>query len=136
MITDWPAIAGLALAAGTAPEKLVSDRRAGIGGTLYIRVADGSLATELQHQEPEVIERINRYFGYPAVARLAMHQGPVSAGARVENIELPSSLAAPGEIDDPQLADMLADVADDGLRGTLDRLSRAVSAANAKSQRS
>jgi len=36
------------------------------------------MATQLQHQEPLIIQRINGYFGYGAIARLAITQGPVA----------------------------------------------------------
>ena len=78
VVTEWPAIVGDALAAETIPERLVFPRGGRAGGTLHIRVG-GAFATELQHLEPLVIERINRHFGYAAVARLAIVQGPIRA---------------------------------------------------------
>ena len=44
--------------------------------TLHVRV-DGGFATELQHLEPVVLDRINTYFGYRAIGRLSMVQGPL-----------------------------------------------------------
>lgn len=40
-----------------------------------MRVAPG-LAPEVQHRSPVIIERINGFFGYRAVARLVLVQGP------------------------------------------------------------
>jgi hypothetical protein len=36
----------------------------------------GASALELQHGEAQVVERINDFFGYPAVARLRLIQAP------------------------------------------------------------
>ena len=79
ILIRWPAIVGAGLARHACPERLTAPRRAG-GGTLRVRV-EGGFATELQHLETEVIERINSYFGYRAVARLALVQGPLPVTA-------------------------------------------------------
>ena len=52
------------------PERLGGD------GTLRLRV-DGPLATELKHLEPQILQRIASYFGYRAVNRLSLIQGPL-----------------------------------------------------------
>ena len=76
VLTDWPVIVGPVLATETRPMKLSFPRSARSNGTLQIRVT-GAYSTELQHLAPLVIERINRYFGYGAVARLTLSQGPI-----------------------------------------------------------
>ncbi|WP_291299376.1 DUF721 domain-containing protein [Elioraea sp.] len=63
---DWPAVVGPALAAVTAPERLVGGAE---GGTLTIR-ASGPVALELTHLAPELIARINGHLGRGAVAQL------------------------------------------------------------------
>ncbi len=46
------------------------------GATLTIRV-EGAFALDLQHRAPQVIDRINGYFGWRCVERLAFKQGPI-----------------------------------------------------------
>ena len=77
ILTDWPAIVGPHLARHTMPEKIAFARGARSAGTLHI-VTESAFAPELQHLEPQVIERINGYFGYGAVARLTIHHGRVT----------------------------------------------------------
>lgn len=72
---DWPAIVGQSLAAETVPIRLTFPKGERQDATLHVRVT-GPMALELQHLAPVVIERINGYFGYRAVARLAMQQAP------------------------------------------------------------
>jgi hypothetical protein len=72
--TDWPYIIGEKWAESTIPEKLVFKPNQRQNGVLYLRV-QGSAAVLLQHIEPEIIERVNAYFGYKAVASLRMLQG-------------------------------------------------------------
>lgn len=78
ILTDWEAIIGPELAADTQPERLAFPREANLGATLHLRAAPG-VALELQHLEPQIIERINRFFGYRAVVRLKMVQAPLAA---------------------------------------------------------
>ena len=61
---DWPAIVGEAVAARSWPERLRPD------GTLRVCVA-GPVAVELQHLEPQILERVAAYYGYRAVTRIA-----------------------------------------------------------------
>ena len=75
---EWPAIVGEAVAASSWPERLGRD------GTLRVCVS-GPTAVELQHLEPQILERIAAYYGYRAVTRIAY----VNRAAR--------TLQAPGE---------------------------------------
>ncbi len=76
IITRWSTIVGNVLADHCLPEQLKFPQGQRVGGTLYIR-ADGAFALELQHLEPQVVERINSYCGFTAVARLAIRQAPL-----------------------------------------------------------
>ncbi|MDP6342402.1 MAG: DciA family protein [Alphaproteobacteria bacterium] len=78
VIARWPAIVGEQLAALTVPEKIVQRRGDAGGAVLHVRVA-GAAAVELQHQAPMLIERINTFYGYHAVDRLQLVQGPLPA---------------------------------------------------------
>ncbi len=75
LVTQWDAVIGSELAAKLSPERISFPRGERRNGTLRLRVAS-AFATEAQHLEPVLIERINAFFGYGAVARLAFIQGP------------------------------------------------------------
>jgi hypothetical protein len=77
VVTQWEQIVGPALARSTTPERIAYPQGERSQGTLHLRVSSASLALELQHLEPQMIERINSHFGYRAVARLRIVQGPV-----------------------------------------------------------
>lgn len=72
LVKQWSAIVGETLAGQCAPQRLVRGP-GGAGGTLHLGVS-GPLALELQHLEPQLLERINGFFGFRAVARLSLHQ--------------------------------------------------------------
>ncbi len=120
LISEWPDIIGAALAAETVPLRIARGAD-GTGGTLHIRVS-GALALELQHLQPQVIERINGYFGYRAISRIALHQGPIRA--RKPAARRPA--ASPSKEDAKVLAAQLNRVSDDELRQALDALGRGV----------
>ena len=123
ILTDWPLVVGPELGARCQPVRLT---RAGdgTGGVLAVHVG-GASALELQHSAPQVIERINGFFGYPAVARLRLIQAPPvrpvkpRAPARARTLAAAELAALEGEV---------ADVGDPDLRIALLALGRTVKA--------
>ena len=118
VVADWAAIVGERLAAHTAPERIVFPPRKRSEGTLRLRVGSSGLALELQHFEPQLIERVNGYFGFPAVGRVQLLHGPVPPRRARRNIlvrsltprekkEISNALA---RIDAPDLAQALEDL--------------------------
>jgi hypothetical protein len=120
VLTDWAAIVGPALAARCQPVKLGRDPE-GRGGILHLRVSS-TAALELQHAAPQLVERINTHFGYPAVARLRLVQAPLRRIARPAAPALrPLSTEEEAEIEAA-----VAGVGDDGLKTALAGLGRAL----------
>jgi hypothetical protein len=113
IVADWPAIVGPDLAAVSLPERLAFPQGARREGTLHVRVA-GALALELQHLEPQVIERINSYFGYRAVARLRIRQAPMPLRRARGPAAAPLDPQAARQVDSA-----VAAVADPALRAAL-----------------
>lgn len=120
LISHWPAVVGPRLAAESMPERLIR-RRDGSGGTLHIRV-DGPMALELQHLEPQVIERLNGFYGYNAIERISLRQAPVTKPSAGETLVRPSPTAA----DARYLDESLDRIADPDLRRALNHLGRNV----------
>lgn len=122
VIADWPAIVGAALAEHVCPLRIAFPRGQRGDGTLHVRAASGAMATRLQHLHPLVLERINGHFGYRAVARLVVTQGPLPSRPR-RVAPAPPALSAEGE---RALEDRLAAVEDPELRAALAGLGRHV----------
>ena len=82
MLENWSAIVGPQLAAMSQPVRL-SRRKSGrdgedtAGGVLTVK-AEGAIALEIQHLAPQIIDRLNSYYGHAAIARLNIIQGPVT----------------------------------------------------------
>lgn len=123
IIGRWPAIVGDLLAQHTAPERLTWPSAESGGATLRIRVAPG-FAPQVQHLAHLIIERINTFFGYRALARLTLVQGPLP---RRTQTRTPKRELLPEER--ARLDELLAGVRDAKLKESLMRLGAALIAA-------
>lgn len=84
VLTRWREIVGPELARLAVPERLSRPPRprksGGAGAVLTVRVA-AAAAVEIQHMAPEILARINGFYGRPVVDRLKLVQGPLPQGA-------------------------------------------------------
>ena len=125
IVTDWRDIVGPFLADATSPDGIKRGGAAGKSegpGTLTVRVA-GPVAIEVQHLAPQIIERVNAYFGYTAVDRLRIVQAPPVA-RKPRRRPRPEPDAATRRAVDEQVSG----VEDDELRAALARLGVAIQA--------
>lgn len=121
ILSDWPLIVGEQFAAVSLPQQLSFPAGKKNGGTLTIHVS-GSWASEVQHMEPYILEKIAAYFGYRAVARIKIVQAPLPPAARnTPSAPLPLPEAAKG-----QLQALTAGIADTALQRSLQLLGEAI----------
>jgi hypothetical protein len=122
LVTRWPDIVGAEIAAHAEPLKLqwqrTHDGEPSEPATLVLRV-EGPAAIEIQHQSNIILERINRFFGWQAVGRLALRQAPLKHRGKATP---PRADPAAAE----RVAATLTEVGDDSLRMALGRLGAAV----------
>ena len=74
IVRDWQLIVGPMLAKVTRPVRIISGNSSEHSGTLVLHVANGSAATEIQHNENFIRDQINTYFGFSAVKRIRLIQ--------------------------------------------------------------
>jgi hypothetical protein len=87
------------------------------GATLVIKV-EGAFALELQHSAPQVIERVNRFFGWRCVEKIVIKQGPVRKQSAP-----PKRPRKPLSVENSlKLNALLADMENETLRASLERL--------------
>src|SRR5262245_52275361 len=127
LLSEWPAVVGEELARFTAPDKVIWPRRSEDGetaspqsawraeGAILVLKVDGPRAIEVQHRAEQILERVNVYFGYRAIAQLRFLQAPLP-NARSE---APAHARAEEPIPDLGLADS-------GLARALGRLSAGI----------
>ncbi len=118
IISRWPEIVGAKLAGASIPESIrfpVGKKQDGVL-TLTVR---GAHAPMMQHIAPEIIERVNRFFGYAAIVKVAIRQGEVAAP--VPRKAPPSIRPVPVD-----LGMSLKGIADPELRAVLESLAAGV----------
>jgi hypothetical protein len=122
VVSRWHEIVGDRYAAVSAPESIRFPQGKRSEGVLTL-VVEGAHAPMMQHVAPVIIERVNRFFGYPAVERVAFRQGIVKVARAKSRAAPPSLRPIPAE-----LGDSLRSIADPELRACLESLARGVAA--------
>ena len=119
LVTRWSEIAGPEISAHSEPLKIQWPRpvegQPQEPATLVLRV-EGPMALEIQHASDVILQRVNRFFGWSAVGRLALRQAPLSRRDRS-----PAS-RAPDPKSVAKVAETLSSVEDEELRAALARL--------------
>jgi hypothetical protein len=123
LVTRWAEIAGPEVAAHSEPLKIQWPRpvegQAQEPATLVLRV-EGPMALEIQHASDVILERVNRFFGWSAVGRLALRQAPLSRSRRAPPSRAPDATSV------AKVAETLTSVEDEELRAALARLGASI----------
>ncbi len=119
VVTRWAEIVGERHARVCMPEAIRFPPGEKTDGILDLVVVPAH-APFISHVTPEIIERVNRFFGYKAVARVKLRQGEVKPPAGVRPATAPPSLR-PIPV---ELGDSLRDIGDAELRQVLESLAR------------
>jgi hypothetical protein len=120
VVSRWSEIVGPRYAGVSTPESIRFPLGRRAEGVLTLEVA-GAHGTMMQHVAPEIIERVNRFFGYPAVARVVIRQMASAPPAPPKRVPPPS--IRPASID---LGESLRTVGDPELRACLASLAGAL----------
>lgn len=118
VVSRWGEIVGQRYAEVSAPESIRFPAGKKAGGTLQLTVMSGH-APMIQHVLPDIMERVNRFFGYAAVAKVAMKQGMVQP--REPERRPPPANLKPIPV---ELGDSLRDIGDPELRAVLESLAQ------------
>jgi hypothetical protein len=114
VVSRWHEIVGERYGQVSLPESIRFPTGKKSGGTLTLLV-EGAHAPLVQHLGPMIIERVNRFFGYEAIARIVFRQGrlpaPAPKRARPQPVPVPK-----------ELGEGLRAVADPELRACLESL--------------
>jgi hypothetical protein len=123
LVTRWAEIAGREIAAHSEPLKMQWPRpvegQPQEPATLVLRV-EGPMALEIQHSADVILQRVNRFFGWSAVGKLAFRQAPLSRARR------PTRPGPPDAKSVAEVAERLGDIEDEQLKSALARLGAAI----------
>ncbi|MGI4733164.1 MAG: DUF721 domain-containing protein [Janthinobacterium lividum] len=128
VVSRWPEIAGPRLAGVSSPESIRFPAGKKADGVLTL-VVRGAHAPMMQHVIPELLERVNRFFGYAAVARITIRQGEVAGSP--PRAAPPSLRPAPSDMQGFELGGSLRTIADPELKAVLESLAAGVAAQSA-----
>ncbi len=121
ILGSWEEMIGPDLARGILPEKLVFEKDKRTHGTLFVKSAGGAFATLFEFQKQRVMERINGFFGYPAVSQIKIRQGYLKITPQV--LEEPRSLT-PAE--EANLRRRVSKIEDEALRNQAYEIGKAI----------
>ena len=114
VVSRWKEIVGDRYGEVSSPESIRFPAGKKSGGTLTLLV-QGAHAPLIQHLGPMIIERVNRFFGYEAVAKVVFRQGKLPAAAPKRARKVPAPLPS-------DLGEGLRAIADPELRACLTSL--------------
>lgn len=120
VLLRWAEIVGEALAPTCRPVRVSYGQR-GLGATLVVK-ADSGRATEVEHLAPRIVERVNQFYGYRAVARVRVTQSGAAPGFAEKQAGFSAAPPAPTGADADRAAALTEGVEDAGLRAALTRL--------------
>jgi hypothetical protein len=127
ILARWADIVGPEIAAHSEPMKInwprvksdAGDTDQGEPATLVLRV-EGPAALEIQHLSAVILERVNRFFGWQAIGRLALRQAPL------RRVKPKMSPPPPDPAVVARIAEGLPEIENDDLRQALGRLGAAI----------
>ena len=120
ILTYWTEIVGEDLALGVLPDKLVFKGNDRTDGTLVVKSAGGAFALLFQHKKDYIIQKINTFFGYPAVKNIRIKQGMLP-------LKMPTCFQPRQELapqDARELKEKLAVIQDKDMQETLFNIGR------------
>lgn len=135
IMSSWETIVGADIARLTRPETIKWPRGArspvdaedggrSAGATLVV-ASDPAFALEVSYRHAEIMDRINRYFGYRAVTQIKVHQVPRTQTAA--SPQRASSLSA-----GPKATAQNAANAGDDIGAALEALGKSIAASSAR----
>ena len=133
IVASWAEIVGERYGTRVQPDRLIWPRRPDLTdpehppepATLVVHT-DGATALLLTHETPQVLERINTFYGWAAIGRIKVLQKPVLA----KQPEKPKSLRPLTNSEEERLAGHVEGVENDRLREALKKLGAQVIARN------
>jgi len=122
LIAEWPSIVGPRMADRTSPFRIVFPHGQRENAVLHLRVAT-AVALDIQHLEPQIVERLNTFFGYKAVAKLKLIHTAMGRAAKPG-----PRLRQLGAAESDAIAAAAATIPDSGLSEALARFGRTLAA--------
>ena len=123
MLAEWPNIAGADIAAKAIPEDLKFSKKNGANQAVLHLAVQSAYALELSYQKNLLIERLNMFFGYPAIKDIKL----IQHSEIMNNKPLPKTPPRPiTEQEDAQIQGLVAGIQENDLQTALKNLGKAI----------
>lgn len=121
IITHWPQIVGERFASLALPEKITFPKGKKGEGTLYLSVTSSS-SLLIHYAQGLILEHVNTFFGYKAIAKLQMSHGFIPV-----QVETTKPIPAPLSQEEKEwIAHQTQNLTDPDLKASLERLGEAI----------
>lgn len=127
LLNSWENIVGKDIAAYCLPRNISFKKDERTNGCLEIIVLAGAFAMEIGQKQPYIIEKINTFFGYPAISRLKINQtgNPENFLLTKKPIEKVKKKVVTAE-EESYITELTKDINNEELRQSLENIGRAV----------
>lgn len=131
VVANWNDIVGDETAAFSKPIKIDFAKGKRTDGVLVMEVAGGAFALEMQLREKIILEKVNTFFGYGAVAKMRIVQNPKLIVQVKDNMQRDEKMLVTKE-EENYIRNMSEGLNNSGLEQALHRLGIAVVVNNKK----
>jgi hypothetical protein len=123
VLLRWAEIVGTDLCDRCTPVKIAYPTKRALGASLIVQT-DSGRAPEIEMRGPEIVEKVNRFYGYKAVSRLKVTQstGMLPSGFAEDPARFQSRPITPSAEDARRAKQMTAEIRSPGLRDALARM--------------
>ena len=125
VICNWKDIAGDEISAYSRPIKIDFKKDERTGGTLFVETYSGAFALELQTKSKLLIDKVNVFFGYQAVAHIKIVQNSKHPDVIVQDVIKPQKMLV-SEEEENYIEEVSNGLKSNNLEDALKRLGRAV----------
>ncbi|MBQ8481836.1 MAG: DUF721 domain-containing protein [Alphaproteobacteria bacterium] len=127
LLNSWEEIIGKELSAYCLPQNIIFKKDMRIDGCLNISVLSGAFALEIQQKQRQIIEKINSFYGYPAISTLKIIQSanPDNFLLNKKPIDKVKKKVV-SESEESYITELTKDINDNELRKTLENIGRHV----------
>lgn len=127
LLEAWNQIIGEETASYCLPQKISFNKNERSGGCLHLSVLAGAFAMEIQQRQQQIIEKVNSFFGYPAISKLKICQTGNTEKFLInkKSTDKVKKKVVTSE-EESYITELIKDIEDEDLRQSLAEIGRAV----------
>lgn len=127
LLESWEQIIGNDIAAYCLPHHISFKKDERTNGCLYLNVLAGAFAMEISQKQQQIMEKVNAFFGYPAISELKINQtcNPENFLISKKSIDKVKKNVVSAE-EESYITELIKDINNEELRQSLERIGRAV----------